>query len=171
MKPTRVTAGATSLSRSSHFPNIAYSKKVNPVTLPPGRTRLEMKPCPTGSVTSTKTIGIERIACTASERITLPFATMTSGASRASSATAPRMRPISPAVQRQSMRRFCPLGPTQRPQALLKGRRARLSFRIILRIVHQHADPPHAITLLGTRSKRPHSCRAAEQRDEFAAPS
>src|SRR5712671_5528907 len=73
MKPTCVTVGATFLSSSSDFPNIAYSKKVKPVTLPPGRARLEMKPCPTGSVTSTKTIGIERITCTASERITLPF--------------------------------------------------------------------------------------------------
>src|SRR5438094_203083 len=108
MKPTCVTAGTTSLSSSSDFPNIAYSKKVKPVTLPPGRARLEMKPCPTGSVTSTKTIGIERITCTASERIALPFATMMSGGRPASSVRSPRMRPISPAVQCQSMRRFLP---------------------------------------------------------------
>ena len=103
-----MTAGATFLSSSSDFPNIAYSTKVKPVTLPPGRARLEMKPCPTGSFTSTKTIGIERITLTASERITLPFATMMSGASCASSATSPRTRPTLPAVQYQSMRRFVP---------------------------------------------------------------
>src|SRR5262245_17197740 len=32
----RVTRGATSLSNSSHFAAIAYSKAVNPVVLPPG---------------------------------------------------------------------------------------------------------------------------------------
>src|SRR5262249_10089375 len=108
MKVTRVIAGAILLSSSSDFPNIAYSMKVKPVTLPPGRARLEMKPCPTGSFSSTKTIGIERITCTASERVTLPFATMMSGASRAISVTSPRTRPTSPAVQYQSMRRFFP---------------------------------------------------------------
>jgi len=108
MKPTRVTAGATFLSSSSDFPNITYSMKVKPVTFPPGRARLEMKPCPTGSLTNTKTIGIEGVTCTASERITLPFATMMSGGCPATSVTSPRMRPTSPAVQCQSMRRFFP---------------------------------------------------------------
>src|SRR5258708_26492449 len=62
------------------------------------------------------------------------------------------------------------LGPTQRLQALPKGRRARLSFRIILRIVHQHCDPAHPIWLLRTRRERPRSQRAAKQRDELAPP-
>src|SRR6516164_6546748 len=84
MKLTRVTAGATFLSSSSDFPNISYSKKVKPVTLP-------------------------------------------------------------------------------------KGRGARLSFWIFLRIVHQHCDPAHPVGLLRTHRERPGGCRAAEQRDEIAA--
>ncbi len=36
----RVTRGAISLSSSSHFPLMPYSKIVNPVALPPGRARL-----------------------------------------------------------------------------------------------------------------------------------
>src|SRR6516164_11005244 len=108
IRPTRLTAGATFLSSSSDFPNMVYSKKVKPVTLPPGRARLEIKPSPTGSFTSTKTIGIEWIICTASERIGLAFATMMSGGCAASSLTSLRMRSTSPAVQYQSMRRFFP---------------------------------------------------------------
>src|SRR5215213_5612151 len=37
--PTRVTPDATSLSSSSHFPPIPYSKLANPVALPPGRAK------------------------------------------------------------------------------------------------------------------------------------
>src|SRR5262249_23172846 len=48
-----------------------------------------------------------------------------------------------------------------------KGRRARLSFWIILRIVHQHCDPAHPVGLLRARRERP-SRRAAEQCDELA---
>ena len=39
---TRVTFGAISLSNSNHFPPIEYSKLVKPVTLPPGRARLDV---------------------------------------------------------------------------------------------------------------------------------
>src|SRR5262245_21373969 len=36
----RVTRGAMSLSNSSHFPVMEYSKLLKPVMLPPGRARL-----------------------------------------------------------------------------------------------------------------------------------
>jgi len=62
-----------------------------------------------------------------------------------------------------------PLSPTPRLQTLQKGRRARLSFWIILRIVLQHCDPAHLLALLRARRERPNG-RAAEQRDERAAP-
>src|SRR6516164_4274068 len=39
-----LTAGATSLSNSSHLPAIENSKLVNPVVLPPGRARLSTSP-------------------------------------------------------------------------------------------------------------------------------
>jgi hypothetical protein len=45
-----------------------------------------------------------------------------------------------------------------------------LSFRVALTIGHQHADPPHPLALLRARRERPSCRRAAEQRDELAAP-
>src|SRR2546429_9856324 len=61
------------------------------------------------------------------------------------------------------------LGPTQRLQALPKGRRTRLSFRFIHRIVHQHGDLAHPVGLLCTRHDRPSGRPATKQRDELAA--
>ena len=60
---TRVTPGAISLSSSSHFPPMLYSKSMNPVALPPGRARLSTKPAPTGSPATGNTIGTVRVAC------------------------------------------------------------------------------------------------------------
>jgi hypothetical protein len=86
MKPTRAMPGAACLSSSSDFPNIEYSTKVKPVMLPLGRARLEMKPCPTGSLTTTKTTGVVRNACFTASRFTVPLATTRSGAALASCA-------------------------------------------------------------------------------------
>jgi hypothetical protein len=43
------------------------------------------------------------------------------------------------------------------------------SFRIIFGNSEQHADARHRAALLRARRERPHSCRAAEQRDELTA--
>src|SRR5262249_11434407 len=51
---------------------------------------------------------------------------------------------------------------------LMESREARLSFRIIGRQIHEHADAPHAIVLRPGR-ERPRRRRAAEQRDELAS--
>src|SRR5262249_34427048 len=77
----RVTLGAISLSISSHFAPIAYSKDANPVMLPPGRARLLTKPARTGSITPANTIGTVRIACCNAATAGLVSATMMSGAS------------------------------------------------------------------------------------------
>jgi hypothetical protein len=66
------------------------------------------------------------------------------------------------------MRRFFPLSPTQRLQALPKGRHARLSFWIILRIVHEHRDPPHPLGLLRACRKRPRSRSATQAANEIS---
>ena len=63
MTAMRVTPGAISLSTSSHFPLMPYSKLVKPVALPPGRARLSTNPAPTGSNTFVNTIGTKRVAC------------------------------------------------------------------------------------------------------------
>jgi hypothetical protein len=54
-------------------------------------------------------------------------------------------------------------------QALQKRRMPGLSFRIIRAEVHEHADPAHRVRLLRARRERLRG-RAAEQRDELAAP-
>src|SRR5262249_56331399 len=45
-----------------------------------------------------------------------------------------------------------------------------LSFRIVCREGHQHADAPHALALLRPRRERPRHRRAAEKRYERATP-
>jgi hypothetical protein len=60
-KATRRTCGAISLSSSSHLPPMLGSMMVKPVALLPGNAKLLTKPLPTGSVTTTKTIGTVRV--------------------------------------------------------------------------------------------------------------
>src|SRR5215467_2256058 len=59
-------------------------------------------------------------------------------------------------------------GPTQFLEALQERRVASLSFRIVRAEVHEHADTPHALSLLRPRRERPR-CHTAEERDEVAA--
>src|SRR5262245_60776783 len=82
MTAARFTPGAISLASSTHFPPVLYSKKPNPVALPPGRAKLSTKPLPTGSETSVNTIGIVRVACCKDANTPPPIAKTTSGASR-----------------------------------------------------------------------------------------
>ena len=96
----RVTPGAISLSSSSHFPLMPYSKVVNPVALPPGRAKLATKPAATGSGVCANTIGTVRVACSNGPTIVPPEARMTSGASATNSAAYLRVRSVSPAPQR-----------------------------------------------------------------------
>src|SRR5262249_14847537 len=104
---TRVRPGAISLSSSNHFPPMPYSVKLNPVALPPGRARLSTKPPPTGSPTFTNTIGTARVASSKGDKLGLPVARMTSGASAISSAA--YLRTSSVLVgQRVSMRTLWP---------------------------------------------------------------
>ena len=60
-------------------------------------------------------------------------------------------------------------GPTRLLETLRKRREAGLSFRIVRRKGHQHADAPHALARLRARSERPRRRSTAEQRDELAA--
>jgi hypothetical protein len=62
------------------------------------------------------------------------------------------------------------LRPSQFPKSLPKSDDANLCFWIALSICHQNTDAPHALALLRTRRERPSNPRAAEQRDELAAP-
>src|SRR5262249_29770605 len=60
-------------------------------------------------------------------------------------------------------------GPAKFPEPLQERRIAGLCFRLVRSDGGKHADPPHALALLRARRERPR-CRAAEQRDEIAAP-
>src|SRR5258708_6399204 len=52
----------------------------------------------------------------------------------------------------------------------MERRQAGLCLRIVCGEWHKHADAPHALGLLRARRQRPPDRRAAEQRDEVAAP-
>src|SRR5262245_5474426 len=105
----RVTLGAISLSRSSHFPPKPYSYWTKPVALPPGRARLSTKLAPTGSATSVNIIGTVRVACSNGPTCAVPLAKMTSGASATNSATYLRVSSASPkAPKRYSIRKLRP---------------------------------------------------------------
>ena len=74
MSVIRLTSGAISLSISSHFPIMGKSTNVKPVMLPPGRAKLATKPCPAGSLTTEKTIGMVRVACFSAAMTGVPVA-------------------------------------------------------------------------------------------------
>ena len=59
--------------------------------------------------------------------------------------------------------------PVERRQPLLKGRNARLSFRIVLCDHLDEANPPHPVDLLRPRRDRPDR-RAAEKANELTSP-
>jgi hypothetical protein len=58
-----------------------------PVMLPPGRARLATKPCPTGSLTLAKTMGMVWVACLSAATIGVLLATIRSGLARTVSET------------------------------------------------------------------------------------
>jgi hypothetical protein len=59
---TRFTLGAISVSSSSILAPIAASDVKKPVIFAPGRERAATNPSPTGSVTTTNTMGIVRVS-------------------------------------------------------------------------------------------------------------
>src|SRR6516162_11282159 len=62
--------GTASRNTSSRLPGVSVCWFDSPVTFPPGRARLAIRPMRTGSTASTKTIGITEVVClTATGRI------------------------------------------------------------------------------------------------------
>src|SRR5262249_2610637 len=62
-----------------------------------------------------------------------------------------------------------PVHPAQFAQPLMQRRSHRLRFHIALTDVRKHAEAAHLLALLRARDNRPRR-RAAEQRDDLAAP-
>ena len=167
---TRVTPGAISLSSSSHFPPMLYSKFMNPVALPPGRARLSTKPAPTGSTTTGNTIGTVRVACSNGPTVVAPGARMTSGASATNSAACLRISAASVVAQRVSMRTLRPMVQPNCCQPLQERPEAGLKFRIVRGCGQQHADAPHALGLLRARRERPRNSRTAQSTEKLPSP-
>ena len=71
-----------------------------PVTFPPGRLRLAMKPLPAGSMLVAITIGIVVVALWATRMALVASATMTSIFSRTSSSAKPASLASSPSANR-----------------------------------------------------------------------
>ena len=94
---------AISLRASSHFPAKAHSNARNPVIFAPGRARFVTTPKSTGSGTCTNTIGMLRVVFCNSNVGTGPFARITSGDFRTSSAASDLTCPGSPGPQMTSI--------------------------------------------------------------------
>src|SRR5262245_16867438 len=137
---------------------------MNPVTLPPGRAKLATTPAPTGPRYCENTIG------------TLPLARWTASSSGSENNLRRESNQFRGALLKtfgvaQGPTMINPQIPADEPTSLLQPFLERchigLRFRIVRRQIHQNTNATHAI--LRPRPKRPRGCRAAEQRNEFAA--
>src|SRR6516165_10162654 len=79
--------GRHPLEQLQHFPKHGKLMLVKPVILLPGRAKLETKPCPSGTMTAAKTIGMERVSCRSAATAGLPLARIASGFAWTSSVT------------------------------------------------------------------------------------
>ena len=89
-RPTRASLGTASLSISSLLVISSGDKLDNPVTLPPGRARLAIKPAPTGSPTFVITMGIVAVAFLAANAVGRDATTIRSTLRRTKSAASSR---------------------------------------------------------------------------------
>ena len=69
----RVAFGKGSRSISTRFGYISVTVALRPVMFPPGRARLVMMPCATGSPTPVMTTGIVPAACLAASAAGVPL--------------------------------------------------------------------------------------------------
>ena len=170
MTNTRLTPGAISLSTPSHFPPMEASKLVNPVTFPPGRAKLSMKPLSTGSATLTKTIGIAEVIwrSAANSRVALDQDDIRC---QRNQLFGERRQPFNissapPKIDANVAAR----GPAQPFKPLLKRHQARRSFRIAFGACTDDADAVDFSRLLRARCERPRARRrrATKSRDELA---
>ena len=105
---TRLMPGAISRSKSSILLPIDASDVMKPVIFPPGRGSPATNPSPTGSVTTTNTIGIVRVSRWSAAVTGVPCARIKSGCMATNSFAKVRILLTSPPPQRTSVRRFVP---------------------------------------------------------------
>jgi hypothetical protein len=92
---------------SMRFPPISAAVADSPVTLPPGRARVAIRPVSTGAPAGAMTIGIVAVAFFAANTAGVNLATITSTLSRTSSSANSRSGREASGV-RISSRMFCP---------------------------------------------------------------
>src|SRR5262245_43212388 len=163
--PTRAAVSNSSRSRPSRFAASSVTKKLMPVTLPPGRARLATRPYSTGFPPMAKTIGIVEVAALAAFAATgLPGVTITLTCRRTSSAASSgnRWYRFRPPVFDRHVLAFEVAGFIQAPP---EG-----SHTVGGGLGRPRVEPPdhrHRWLLRASR-QRPRRRRAAEQRDELA---
>ncbi len=160
MSVIRLTPGTTSFIISSHLPIMGKSTYEKPVMFPPGRAKLTTKPCPAGSFTTEKTIGMLRIVFWSAAMTGVPVAATTSGGEFTNSATCSWMRARSPLGEAMRDLDVAIVHPSKRLQPFSKGRNAGLHLRVGLGEAVQEDDAPHHASLLCPRRERPSRNRA-----------
>src|SRR5215211_1435968 len=142
------------------------SNEVNPVTMPPGRARLDTKPLATGSPTSVNTMGLALCAQGRERLRRLHHDHLGSSSKEHRSSGLQRFGLISPARQQLEIPALEPAGASE---PLANGRKARLRLRMVLAASHQHANSPHAL-LLRHDVERPRGSGARENCDDLPPP-
>src|SRR5262245_17186935 len=107
-KPTPVVLGTNSQSNSNRFAASAVTRKDTPVTLPPGRLRLETRPSSTGSAPVANTIGIVAVAALAASAAGGPNVRMRATGSATSAAANAGSRSKRPSAERYLIARLRP---------------------------------------------------------------
>ena len=124
---TRERLGTISLSNCSRFDTSSGPRKVVPVTLPPGRARLEASSSSTGSAMPMPTIGIDEVAFLAARTAGVAKATIASTRCPTSSCASSLSLFTSPSANLRSNAMFCP---STNPSARIAGMNASIVFKL-----------------------------------------
>src|SRR5258705_2412388 len=165
---TRLMPGAISRSKSSILLPIDASDVMKPVVFPPGRGSPATNPSPTGSVTTTNTIGIVRVSRWSAAVTGVPCARIKSGCMATSSFAKVRILPTSPPPQRTSVRRFVPSDQPRSASPCVNPKSWAFPSGSFSPKRHEHADPPHPVRLLRECNERPCDRCAAKQAEELS---
>src|SRR4029450_4804991 len=148
MTATRVTAGAASLSSSSHLPPTEKSTKSKPVMLPPGRARLLTKPWTTGAAICTNTMGMVVVSCRSAATLGVVLARDHVGFER-DQLRCISLEALTIAGGPSIVEPGCgPVSPSKFSQPLAESPLEGLRLRIGRGKPHQHADAAHPLPLL-----------------------
>src|SRR5215203_3406244 len=166
-RAARVRCGAICFRISGSLPKTESSGAAKPVMLPPGRARLVM-PCPSGSVTQTNTVGIDRRR-------------LLNDRQDAPAGHDDHIRPEADELRRVGSQAFQIIGrppfmeseilaldPAALAELLLECGNAHLQLRVALGVRHQDPDRTPAV-VLSPRRERP--CRrGAKPGDDLPPP-